>query len=80
MLSYSIDEFLSVKNQLFEVTKFGIGHAEKKVKLAAIECFGSFVEACEPKECKDFETLVVGALTATWILIETDESMGSSAL
>lgn len=80
MLAYSIDEFLAVKNQLYEMTKMGIDHPEKKVKLAAIECLGSFVESCETKESKQFEALLVSALQATWTLIESDETMGSQAL
>lgn len=54
MLSYTIDEFLPVKNQLFEITKMGIEHSEMKIKLAAIEVMGTFVEMSETKEAKVF--------------------------
>jgi len=51
-----------------------------KVKLSAVECLGSFVESCEPKECKPFEALIMPALQAVWTLLEKDETMGSQGL
>jgi len=62
MMTYCVEEFLKVKAQLLELLKMGIEHPENKVKLAAVEALGSVVEACENKEMKQFEILLVPAL------------------
>lgn len=55
----------------------GMNHSENKIRLAAVEGLGSFVESCEPKESKQFEQLLVPALECIWGLIEKDETQGS---
>jgi|SaaInl47_10m_RNA_FD_contig_81_203360_length_2797_multi_4_in_0_out_0_5 hypothetical protein len=55
MLAYNIDEFMAYKNQLLEICKMGLEHNDHQIKLASVECVGSFVESAEPKESKAFE-------------------------
>lgn len=76
MLAYNIDEFMAYKNQLLEICKMGLEHNHDQIKLAAIECIGSFVESAEPKESKPFEQLLLSVLNAIWVLMEKDETVG----
>lgn len=62
MLAYCIDSFANYKQQLFEICKMGIDHFENKIKLAAIECLGSYVESSEIKDTKPFEALIINSL------------------
>lgn len=76
MLAYNIDEFMAYKNQLLEICKMGLEHNDHQIKLASVECVGSFVESAEPKESKAFEQLLLNVLNAIWILMEKDEVTG----
>jgi len=55
MMTYNIEDMMAYKSQLFDVCKMGLDHNDSQIKLAAIECIGSFVESAEPKESKPFE-------------------------
>jgi uncharacterized protein (DUF779 family) len=77
MLAYCVDSFNNYRPQLLEICKMGIDHSENKIKLAAIECLGSYVESSEYKDWKPFENLIINTLNAIWNIIEKDETMGS---
>jgi len=76
MLAYNIDDFLPYKNQLLEICKMGLDHNDHTIKLAAVECVGSYVESAEPKESKSFEALLLNVFNAIWVLMEKDETVG----
>lgn len=80
MLAYCVDSFNNFRPQLLEICKMGIDHSENKIKLAAIECLGSYVESSEYKEWKPFESLIINSLQAIWNICEKDENIGSQAL
>lgn len=80
MLAYNIDDFLPYKNQLLEICKMGLDHNDHTIKLAAVECVGSYVESAEPKESKSFEALLLNVFNAIWVLMEKDETVGQQAL
>lgn len=48
----------------------GIDHNDKDIKLAAIECLGSYVESADTKDSKMYENLLINVLNSIWILLE----------